>query len=69
MSPKSNFVVWDTLPQYSAVLNYYFENNKLIKLTISFIICIYDKDTYLKVYPFYDFYNKLNSIQKEKYKL
>ena len=68
ISPTSDFVIWDTLPQYSLVLNYYFNNNKLENITCSFLICVKDKDTYLKVYPFYDFYNKLNESDKEKYK-
>ena len=67
ISPKSKFVIWNTLPEYSIVLNYYFENNNLIKITLSFLICIKDKKTYLKVYPFYDFYNELAKKDKEKY--
>ena len=68
ISPKSKFVLWDTLPQYSIVVNYYFDKNKLIKITISFLICVKDKKTYLKVYPFYNFYNSLNEKNKAKYK-
>ena len=68
ISPKSKFVLWDTLPQYSIVVNYYFDKNKLIKITISFLICVKDKKTYLKVYPVYNFYNSLNEKNKAKYK-
>ena len=67
ISPNTNFVIWNKLPNYSMVINYYFDNNKLVNLTLSFLICVKDKDNYLKVYPFYDFYNNLNDKEKDKY--
>ena len=66
--PTYNFVRWDTNPEYSIVLNYYFNNNKLESIGISFLICVSDSNTHLKVYPFYDFYNQLDSKNKEIYK-
>lgn len=66
ISPTSNFVIWETLPQYSAILHYYFEKNKVIKATVEFLICIKDPKTYLKVYPFYDYYNIQNENSKKE---
>ena len=66
--PTYNFVKWDTYPEFSLVLNYYFNNNKLESIGISFLICVSDTNTHLKVYPFYDFYNSLDNNKKEIYK-
>ena len=66
--PTYNFVRWDTYPEFSIVLNYYFSNNRLESIGISFLICVSDSNTHLKVYPFYDFYNQLDSSKKEIYK-
>ncbi len=68
ISPKSKYVLWETLPEYSLAINYYFEKNNLIKITLTLLICVKDDDSYLKVYPFYDFYNKLDYRKKQKYK-
>ena len=68
ISPKSDYVLWDSLPQYSAILNYYFDNNRLKKMTLSFLISTKDKKSYMKVYPFYDYYNSLSDDKKIKYK-
>lgn len=66
ISPDSKFVIWDTLPEYSLVLHYYFKNNKICKITCSFLICVKDSNSYLKVYPFYDYYCL---VEKENRKL
>ena len=68
ISPTSKYVLWDTYPEFSGVVNYYFKENKLKKITISFLICTKNKNTYLKVYPFYDFYQTLNINEKKEYK-
>lgn len=67
ISPTSKFVLWETKPQYSLVVHYYFNNNKLVKLTCSFLICVSDKKSYLKIYPFYEFYNKSDEEEKTKF--
>lgn len=68
ISPNSKFVVWDSLPQYSLVINYYFEKKEIKKITIEFLICVPDNKSYLKVYPFYAYYSGLNGLKKEKIK-
>lgn len=64
ISPDSKFVIWDTHPEFSIAVHYYFDKNKLVKVTCSFLICVRDNKSYLKVYPFYDYYNDL--INEEK---
>lgn len=66
ISPDSKFVIWETRPEYSVVLHYYFDNMKLIKITCSFLICVRDKNSYLKVNPFYDYYKKLSKEERVK---
>ena len=66
-SPDAKFTIWEKLPNYSMVVNYYFDNNSLVKETVSFLISVKDKESYLKVYPFYDYYNSLKKEEKEKY--
>lgn len=68
ISPTSKFVLWETKPQYSIVLNYYFEKKKMIKITCSFLTCIKDKDSYLKVYPLSKYYEGCNNKEKIKIK-
>ena len=68
ISPNSKFAVFNSLPQYSLAINYYFEKKKLKKITISFLICLPDNNSYLKVYPFYNFYSHLNKFDKDKFK-
>lgn len=65
ISPTSKFVLWETKPQYSLVLHYYFDKNKLLKITGSFLICVSDKESYLKVYPFYKYYTRCN-VERQK---
>jgi len=64
ISPTSKFVLWETKPQYSVAVNYYFEHFKLVKLTISFFICVKDQKSYLKVYPFYEYYNSVDESER-----
>jgi len=64
ISPDSKFVIWDTHPEFSIVVHYYFDNKKLVKVTCSFLICVRDNKSYLKVYPFYDYYNNLGNKDK-----
>lgn len=65
ISPRSKFVVWDTLPEYSIVVNYYFTSKGIKKITMSYLICVKDKKAYLKVYPFYKYYHALNKEEKK----
>lgn len=69
ISPDSKYVLWETLPEYSLAVHYYFEKNKLKKITVSVLICISDKESYLRVYPFFDFYYSLKCDKRKKYEI
>lgn len=65
MSISGDYVVKESLPQYSLGINFYFDKSKLIKTTYSiFKICEFENGS-IEVYPLYSYYQKLDDNEKD----
>lgn len=65
MSISGDYVVKESLPQYSLGINFYFDNSKLVKSTYSiFKICEFENGS-IEVHPLYSYYENLDYNNKE----
>lgn len=65
MSISGDYVIKNNLPQYSLGINFYFDENRLVKASYEYFKIIEEKNGRLQVYSLIDLYNSSDAEDKQ----